>query len=118
MSVEQDIYAALSADAPLQSRVHGRVHIDKRDQDEALPSVVYQRAQTEFLNSLSGVVLATTTTIGIAAVGESREQAEDVADAILTAVTGDFTPRNRISDYSPETEVYITTITFIRHTAN
>lgn len=115
MSAEEDLYTALRDHAPLNVLVGGRIHVDRRDEDEDLPSVVYQRPGTTFVNTIHGTVAATITTIGVSCVGASRADSEAVAEQVLAAAGGDFVPRDRASDYDPETQYHFTTITFIRH---
>lgn len=115
MSAEEDLYTALSGHSGLDALVDGRIHVDKRDEDEDLPSVVYQHPGTSYINTIHGTVAATITTLGVSCVGASRADAEAVAAQVLAAVNGDFVPRDRASDYDPETQYHFTTITFIRH---
>lgn len=115
MSAEEDLYTALRDHAPLNVLVGGRIHVDRRDEGEDLPSVVYQRPGTLFVNTIHGTVAATITTVGVSCVAGSRPDAEAVAAQVLAAVGGDFVPRDRTSDYDPNTQYYFTTITFIRH---
>ena len=115
MSAEQDLYTALSGYAGLTALVDTRIHADVRDEDEDLPSVVYRRLKTEHINTIHGTVVATTATLGVSCVGESRASSEAVAEQVLAAVGGNFVAQDRRSDYDPDTQYYITTITFLRH---
>ncbi len=115
MSAEETLYTALSNDAGVTALVGTRIHIDKRDQDEDRPSIVYQRTGTDPMMTIHGTVYAKTISIGIACIADTRAEAESVANAVESAVVPEFSLTNRISDYDPETQFHVTTVAINRN---
>lgn len=115
MSAETTLYNSLTAHAGLKSLVATRIHADKRDEDEDLPSVVYQRVKTQHVNTIHNTIAATTITLGISCVAEARTEAEAVATQLLAALSDVFVVLDRSSDYDPDTQNYFTTLTVNYH---
>lgn len=115
MSAEEDLYTALSGDAGIIALVGTRVHIDKRDEDEVLPSIVFQRTGTRPVTTIHGTVVANTIALGVACVAETRASAEAVANAVEAAVVPTFILVNRVSDYDPDTQFHVATVSLNKH---
>ena len=112
MSAETELYAALSADAPLAAVVGARIYPDFLAQEISLPAVVYQRAETEYVTTIhSGAVLGSRVTLEIWCLHTSRIGAEQLADLVEAAIAATFLPLDRRPEFAQETLTFSTVVT-------
>lgn len=88
MSAESQLYAILSADAPLSAMVEDRIYPDLIPEGVAIPYVGYERANADPLRTLEGTVLAEDVGLVIACWAATRVQANQIADAVRAALAG------------------------------
>lgn len=113
MTIEGDVVQALKTYAPLASIVGGRVHPDRL---QSMPAVVYQRISNVFGHTLGRHIANETTRLQFAAYSVDRDQAEDIAGALVDGVMAmnlngtrsvkATTIDNEISDYDPTATAY------------
>ena len=113
MTIEGDVVQALKSYAPLASIVGGRVVPDRL---QSMPSVVYQRISNVFGHTLGRNIANEQTRIQFAAYSTDRDQAEDIAGALVDGVMAmnlngtrsvkATTIDNEISDYDPTATAY------------
>lgn len=108
MSAESDLYAALSGSLPVTSLVGTRISSDAPDQGAATPYVFYERVDTDVISSLhDGTPIAEITRLNLVCYGAEREDAEDLGNKAVTAVTAaGFIYTGRQGEYDPETKFY------------
>lgn len=113
MSAETALVAALDAAAGVTALVGTRIYPDARPMETALPAIVYLRTGTSFEMTIHGTVALTRAQMGIGCYGRTRDEAEEVADAVHTALlAARFVPLNRNGDFEDETEHYIVAMLF------
>lgn len=111
MSSETELYAALSASVALAAIVSTKIYPDAIPEDKTPPAVVYQRASTEPVITISGQMLAETARFAVTSWSATREQADNAADAIVAALAvADHKPAGRSAGIDPETGLFATTI--------
>lgn len=88
MSAETQLYAILSADAPLGALVGARIYPDLIPEQVAAPYVGYERTSSTPAATLEGTVLAERVDILIACWANTRRQANQIADAARAALAG------------------------------
>lgn len=111
MTMEADLYSLLSADAPLAALVGTRIAADRMDQGVTRPFVVFTRTGTEPQQNLLGDVLATRATFDIQVWADSRTVAEQVADAVQTALVADHRAIvNRSGGYDADLDLEATVL--------
>mgnify|MGYP000949950111 CR=1 FL=1 len=82
MSAETELYAVLAAAAGLTALVSTRIYPDAIPEDSALPAVVYSRASTDPVLSVSGQKFAETARFQITAWDKTRTSSAAVADQV------------------------------------
>lgn len=113
MSAESDLYAALKASAPLQAIVGVRIYADRMPEDVSYPAVVFQRAGTQPIQSISGQTFGAFVTFNVTAWAEKRETADDAASAIeAVARSAGHEINNREAGFDPEMDLFASTVTF------
>ena len=111
MSAEQQLYAALSAYAPLASIVAARIWPDVIPEDGQLPAVVYARHETEPIVTLSGVLAAEFVDMAIGCWAISRGAADAAADAVIAALlAAGHGYGNRNAGFDAETGLFVTNV--------
>ncbi|MES2959801.1 MAG: DUF3168 domain-containing protein [Pseudomonadota bacterium] len=85
MSVETELHASLLAHAPLAALIGTRLAPDKIAQGEARPYIVYVVGR-EPTYHLDGTLATTLYTVRLQCWGDTRAQAEAVADALEAAL--------------------------------
>lgn len=112
MSAEDHLYAALSAYAPLQALVDDRVYPDYVPQKIQLPAVAFARVETEFINTLSQLAVASKATIEVVSMAATRSAADAVALACQQGcIDAGFPPANRRTDFDADRDIWATVIT-------
>lgn len=107
MSAEASLYSLLSTAVPVIALVSTRVYPDVAPQDSALPAIVFERAGTEYLNTIHGTTAATRVTLEVWCMAEGRTAAEGLADAVLQTVAGTtFVPVGRRADFDAEQQLW------------
>ncbi len=107
MSAEASLYALLSNAAPVTALVAARVYPDVAPQESALPAIVFERANTEYLNTIHGTTVGARVTLEVWCMAEGRSAAEALADAVLSAASGtDFVPVGRRADFDAEQQLW------------
>lgn len=109
MSIETELRALLVADSTVTALVSGRVSADNIEQTADRPFVVYRRTDTERQYTLSGELAGTMATVLVQCWGESRLQADEVADACEVCFLLHQRPTTaREADSDPELDLYVT----------
>lgn len=111
MSAESDLYATLSAYAPLTAIVGARIYPDAMPEEGAYPAVVYVRTATEPIATIHGGMAGEFATLQIGCWGNTRAAADAAAEAVIDAllVAGEVFS-GRSAGFDPETGLYATTI--------
>lgn len=86
MSAESSLYSRLSAAAGVTALVSTRIYPDVIPEDAVLPAIAFQRAATDFINTLHGTSLGSTPTLEITCVDSSRVAAIALANAVVQAL--------------------------------
>lgn len=111
MSIETDVYAALSGAAGVTALIGTRIYPNVRPQDSDVPCVVFDRSGTEVIQSIHGPILATIARVDVTAVSATRAQCESIADAVVGAlVAAGFNYHDRVAEYVPDADAHIATI--------
>ena len=112
MSAEETLFFTLINDAGIDAIVGPRIYPDARPAETGLlPAIVYQRIDTETIQSLSGAVLASRGLLQVACLAKLRAEAESLADAFVTvAGTQGWTIAARVAAFEPEAEIYVAAV--------
>ena len=111
MSAETELYAVLSAASGLTALVDTRIYPDAIPEGADLPAVVYLRASTEPVLSISGHKFAETARLTVSAWAETRTAAAAVGDQIEAALLASWQPAiNRNSVFDGEVGLYAATV--------
>lgn len=107
MSAETSLQALLLADAGVVALVGNRVAADRIAEGSTRPFVVYSRTASEPVGDISGIVYRTLVTLEVMCWGNTRLQADAVADAVTAAVRGVLTQSvvGRESVHDPEIDL-------------
>lgn len=111
MSAETELYAVLSGAAGLTALVGTRIYPDAIPEDATLPAVVYARAGTEPVLSVSGQKFAETARLTVSAWAKTRTAAAAAGDQIEAALLAAWQPAiNRSSVFDGEVGLYAATV--------
>lgn len=111
MSAETELYAVLSAASGLTALVDTRIYPDAIPEDSTLPAVVYGRASTDPVLSISGQKFAETARFQITAWDKTRTSSSAVAAQIEAALLASWQPAiNRSSAFDGEVGLFATTL--------
>ena len=111
MSAETQLYSVLSGAAGLTALVGTRIYPDSIPEDVVLPAVVYSRASTEPVVSVSGQKFAETAHLAISAWAKTRTAAAAIGDQIEAALLSAWQPAiNRSSVFDGEAGLYAATV--------
>jgi len=86
MTAEETLYGILSADSALAGLVDTKIYKDVIPQPDDLPAVVYSRSQTEPVQTIHGVNIASFVQIQTQVWAKTRATADQVAAAIVAAL--------------------------------
>lgn len=113
MSAETQAYTVLSGAAAVTAIVGTRIYPDAVPQEQAFPSVALLRTDTEYVTTIhSGVPLAAKVTLDVWCMAAGRKAAEDLADAVETALGGNsFNMAGRRPEFDEETNIHSTVLT-------
>lgn len=112
MSAEDQLYAALAGHTPLTALVDDRVYPDYVPPKIQLPAVAFNRADTEFINTLSQLAVASKASIEVVSMAATRSAADEVALACQQAcIAAGFPPVNRRTDFDADLNIWATVIT-------
>lgn len=113
MSAETSIYSTLSGAAGVTAIVSTRIYPDFVSQEIALPAIVTQRAESEYINTIhTGAAVATRITMDTWCLANTRIGAETLADAVEVALpVGLFVLTDRRIEFDPETSTYAAVVT-------
>ena len=118
MAVEADTYQNLSGSTALTALVGTRIYPEHRPPSDSLPAVVFFRAPGgERINSLSGYEMLENATIEIEVYATAVDARREVADQVISAMTGStryscILPDPPYDDYDDETGTYERTLDF------
>lgn len=111
MSAESTLYGWLAGDGALDLLIAGRIYPDVIPGDQALPAVAYARTGTEPIATIHGTVAGRFVNLQVQCWGETRPDAEAVADAVEAAlIAAGETPTNRSVLFDTESGNYGTSI--------
>lgn len=111
MSAETELYAVLAAAPGLTALVSTRIYPDAIPEDSVLPAVVYSRASTDPVLSVSGQKFAETARFQITAWDKTRTSSAAVASQIEAALLAAWQPAiNRTSAFDGEVGLFATTL--------
>jgi hypothetical protein len=113
LSAESIIYAALSGGAGVTVLVGDRIYPDVLPQGKPLPAIVYARTDTEYLRTIhSNVAIETEVTLEAWCFGDTRPDAEALADAVEPALAaGALISVGRRPEFDADTDTYSSVIT-------
>ena len=113
MSAESILYSTLAASPAVTALVGAgaaaRIYPDAMPEGAAYPVIVFSRSGTEYVVTLDGLKHGEFATLGIQCWGDTRAQADAVADAVEAALlaAGEI-PEAREAGYDPETGLIAT----------
>lgn len=103
MTTESVIYEAMKNDGTVYGLVGDRIYPDLIPAAAALPCIGFSRTGTEYLNTIHGVSVGGRVSLDVWAMDTSREGADALASAIVTAISGSgFVPTNRRAETEGE----------------
>jgi len=112
MSAETELHTALAGDTSLAAAVSTRIYPDFLAQEIALPAVVYQRSETEYVVTIhDGVVKGSRVTMEIWCLHNTRIGAESLADLVETAIASALLPVDRRPEFDADTLTFSTVVT-------
>lgn len=121
MSAESTLYDSLRADAAVLAFVEegddsppvARIYPDLIPLASGTPAVAIARVDTEFVTTVKGAVLGSTSTLEATCIAQKRTQADGLADAVnAAAAAAGFVPVGRQGQMDPETDLWATVLTF------
>ena len=112
MAAEATIFSLLSGAAPVTALVTSRIYPSVRPQDGALPCVVFERMETEVIQTISAQFVMSMATVQVRAVSSTMAQADAISDAVRTALAV-YTHTERASTYDPDADVFVSVTTYI-----
>lgn len=113
MSIESDIYDALSGAAGLTALVSDRIYPSAIAQGAALPAVAFARVETEYMNTLAPATALTRARVAVQAWGPVQADVEAVGDAIEAALLAvNVPPEARYATFDAEMGLYGVTVEF------
>lgn len=86
MTIEEDLFARLSADADVSALVGARIYPIRAPQAAALPRIVFQRQEAENLGTLAGRGTHDRVQVQVECFAETVEQARALATAATLAL--------------------------------
>ena len=120
MSVETDLYDALTADSGVMAHVRiagaspdeGRIYPDVIPDDASVPAIAFQRINTDYDQTIHAAgPLGRVATIEVACVANSRTTADALADAVESAAfNAGFHLDGRGAQEDLDAELWATTI--------
>lgn len=111
MSAESDLYASLSAHAPLVAIVSDRIWPDVIPEGATLPAVVYARVSTEPVVSVSGRYFGDDASMLVQCWANDRDSADACADAVSAALrSAGHSYTGRSGGYDSETGLYLSAV--------
>lgn len=87
MSVESRVYSVLSTSTALTTLVGSRIYPEHRQQADALPAVVFNRAGGLRVNSLAGYSKLENVNLEVTVYAASIDTRREVADVVTSALT-------------------------------
>lgn len=103
MSAESEVYAALAGDSGLAALVGPRIYPDVLPELEAYPAVVYARARTERIISISNVDYGSDVAVQVSTWAENRTDCDAAAVAVDAALrVAGILPVSRQSGYDDD----------------
>jgi len=103
MSAETSLYSALSGNGAVSALVGTRVYPDIAPQEGSLPAIVFERSDTEYVNTIHGTAVAQRASMEIWCMAETRASAEQVCNAVETAArAADFITISRRAEFNAE----------------
>lgn len=113
MNAEQQTKEALLASSALVSLVDHRITPDEIEEDAPLPAISFERGATEPQYTLETVLSASRVAMTITVWALSRSSANQVADAITTAMhTAGHAQTSREAVFEPELDQYAAVMAF------
>lgn len=113
MSIESDVYDALSGAAGLAALVSTRIYPNAIAQGVDLPAVAFARVETEYLNTLAPATAMKRARIAVQAWGPVQADVEAVGDAIEAAMLAvNVPPEGRFATFDAEMGLYGVTVEF------
>jgi hypothetical protein len=88
MSAEATLYSILSTAAGVTALVSTRIYPDLIPEEKATPYIGYERTSTDPVRTLEGTILSDRIGIMVACWADTRIAAEQLADAVRTAMIG------------------------------
>jgi hypothetical protein len=88
MNAESTLYSILSTDAGVTALVGGDIYPDIVPEEKTAPYIGYERVSTDPIGTLEGTILSEKIGLMIACWADTRVAAEQIADAVRTALIG------------------------------
>ena len=113
MSIESDVYSALTGHAGLTALVADRIYPSAIAQGSALPAVAYARTDTEYATTLAPAVALTRTRFAVQAWGPVQADVETIGGQIVAAMLAvNVPPEARYATFDDEMGLYGLTVEF------
>lgn len=112
MAIETILYVALSGDSDITDIVGDRIYSDIREQGDIIPSIYFDRSDTEYTYTIgSNIPAIEKATFFVTCFASTREASENINDEVVAALSASgFICYGKESGYEEETEDYSTTI--------
>lgn len=104
MSVETDLYDALSAAAGVTALVSTRIYANLAPESAAVPYIVYSLIQADRFDTLAGVSDPALYRLQIECVGRTYASAKSVSAAVIAALQGNGYEQAQYDIYDDVTE--------------
>ena len=112
MAAESTVFGLLSAASAVSALVAARIYPSVRPQEGALPCIVFERVETEIVQTVHGTFVLSLATIRINAISTTLAEADAISDAVRTALAA-HTHTERLSTYDSDADVFISATTHI-----
>lgn len=112
MAAEGTVFSLLSGAAPVSALVSDRIYPSVRPQDGSLPCIVFERTETEIIQTISSSFVMALATMQVRAISATMAQADAISDAARTALAA-YTYTERASTYDPDADVFVSVTTYI-----
>lgn len=118
MSVESDFYSLLSGAGAVTALVATRIYPDALPEECDYPAVVFARARTDEVRSVSGQVFGADVDLLVGCWAVTRAAADAVAVAIEGLLTGTWVRVAREAVFDPQSGLYATNLTVTTFATN
>lgn len=112
MIAEESLYSLLSGTAGITALVSTRIYPDALPETVTYPAIVFSRASTDPVPSISNINFGSDVILNVSAWGTTRTSVDAIAVAVASAVLGTaFYMQQREAGFDPETGLFASVVT-------